>query len=105
MTSMLSALRVAGHSVVPRWLVLIAGACALTACGSGSHNSGNNSLTSTATTCTLGGTVTGLNASGLILLNNGATVPVNSGATSFAFPTGLATGTPYRVIVQNSPPG
>jgi hypothetical protein len=46
-----------------------------------------------------------LNASGLILLNNGTTVPVNSGATSFAFPTGLATGAPYRVIVQNSPPG
>jgi hypothetical protein len=105
MTSMLSALRVAAHSVVPWWRVLIASAWALTACSSGSHNSGNNSLTSTTTTYTLGGTVSGLNASGLILGINGTTVQVNSGATSFAFPTGLATGTLYTVIVHSSPPG
>ena len=98
---MLSWLRVATHSVVLRWLAVVAGACALTACG-GSGSSGNPPP---ASTYTLGGTVSGLTASGLVLINNGTTLSVSSGATSFVFSSGLAAGTSYVVTVQSAPAG
>lgn len=57
-------------------------------------------------TYTIGGDVSGLSGSGLVLsLNDGAqTLPVN-GNGAFAFPAGLASGAAYEVVVGAQPPG
>ena len=52
----------------------------------------------------IGGTITGLTASGLVLQNNGGddrTVP--SGATSFTFATKIAPGAAYAVTIKTQP--
>ena len=56
-------------------------------------------------TYTLGGTVSGLNTSGLVLVAEGQTVPVNSGASSFTFGSVLTSGSTYAVTVQTQPAG
>jgi len=56
-------------------------------------------------TYTIGGSVSGLTSSGLVLQDNGGnnlTVPAN--ATSFTFSTALASGSPYSVTVLAQPP-
>jgi hypothetical protein len=54
-------------------------------------------------TYTLGGTVTGLTGSGLVLqLSNGNSVSV-AAAGNFQFPMGLASGTAYSISVQTQP--
>jgi len=45
---------------------------------------------------TLGGTVSGLTASGLVLASNGQTVNVTANASSFSLATPIASGTSYR---------
>ena len=52
---------------------------------------------------TVQGTVTGLNNSGLVLANNGSTVSVPTGATSFTFPQQIDYGTSYNITVQSQP--
>ena len=60
--------------------------------------------TGTGTTYTVGGTITGLTASGLVLQNNaGDDLTVASGATSFTFVTKIATGAAYAVTVKTQP--
>lgn len=55
---------------------------------------------------TIGGTITGLTASELVLQNNaGDNLTVTSGATSFTFSTGIASGAIYVVTVQTQPTG
>lgn len=68
-----------------------------TACGGG--GAGSSGVVS----YTVGGVVTGLTGSGLVLQNNGGSdLPVsNSGA--FTFPAGLASGTAYAVTVKTQP--
>ncbi|MBK9500918.1 MAG: DUF1566 domain-containing protein [Leptospiraceae bacterium] len=62
--------------------------------------------TGTAATYTIGGTITGLTATGLVLQNNaGNNLTVASGATSFTFSTAIATGTAYAVTVKTQPTG
>lgn len=51
----------------------------------------------------LGGTVTGLNQSGLVLANGGSTVAIGNGASSYVFPNKIDYGTSYRVSVQTQP--
>ena len=53
----------------------------------------------------LGGTVNGLAGNGLVLTDNGTTLTVNSGATSFSFGGILQNGDTYAVSVQTSPAG
>ena len=53
----------------------------------------------------LGGTVNGLVGNGLVLTDNGTTLTVNSGATSFSFGGILQNGDSYAVGVQSSPAG
>jgi N-acetylneuraminic acid mutarotase len=70
------------------------------------HSSGTASVAS----YTLGGTIVGLTAGGLVLGNcpGGVctdTVSVPSGATSFVFPTPVASATIYTVTVQTEPTG
>jgi hypothetical protein len=62
--------------------------------------------TGTTTTYTIGGLISGLTATGLVLSNPGTadlTVPAN--ATSFVFATGVAGGTAYAVTVRTQPTG
>jgi uncharacterized repeat protein (TIGR03803 family) len=69
----------------------------LSACG----GSGASTMT-----YTIGGTVTGLSASGLTLTDNGGvTLAVASGATTFTFTTPLAAGAQYDVAVSSQPAG
>ena len=57
-------------------------------------------------TFTIGGTISGLTASGLVLQNNaGDNLTVASGATSFTFATALASGAAYSVTVLAQPSG
>jgi hypothetical protein len=71
-----------------------------------SSNITNVVVTCTTTTYTVGGSISGLTASGLVLENNGAddlTVPATS--TSFTFATKVASGASYSVTVKTQPAG
>jgi sugar lactone lactonase YvrE len=98
----------------PRSLLVMAGratTCALaavmlTACGGGGGGGSGTTTPPPASTYTIGGTVTGLAASGLTLDDNGAdTLTVASGATTFTFSTALASGAAYSVTVATQPSG
>jgi N-acetylneuraminic acid mutarotase len=65
----------------------------------------NVQVSCTMNTYPVGGTVTGLNASGLVLANGTVTVTVSTGASAFVFPTKLTLGTAYAVTVQTQPTG
>jgi N-acetylneuraminic acid mutarotase len=73
--------------------------------GTASANVSNVQVTCTTTTYTIGGTVSGLTASGLVLADGSQTVSPASGATSFAFPTAVASGSSYAVTVKTQPSG
>ena len=61
-------------------------------------------VTCTTTTFTLGGTITGLTGSGLILQNNGGnSLPVAANASSFTFTNQVASGSTYAVTVLAQP--
>lgn len=77
------------------------GLLALTLTLSGCWDDGNGSPT--ATTYALGGSVTGLTTSGLVLANGSDVVTVASSATNFSFPSALASGSIYAVTVQTQP--
>lgn len=66
------------------------------------------SITNVAVTCsdntyTIGGTIAGLGASGLVLVNGSDTLPVPAGATSYTMPTAVAYRSFYDVTVQAHP--
>jgi hypothetical protein len=77
--------------------------------GMGTMGSGN--VTNVAVTCvtssfTVSGTVIGLTGSGLTLATPGqSNLAVASGATTFAFPTPMMSGTSYAVAVATQPAG
>lgn len=62
-------------------------------------------ITAPAVGYTLGGTITGLTVGGLALANGTDTVSPAAHATSFVFPTALATGASYSVTVKTQPSG
>ena len=66
---------------------------------------GSTTLTVTsAVTFTIGGTISGLSGSGLVLQNNGGNnLTIASGATSFTFTTPIPAGTTYNVTVLTQP--
>src|ERR1700688_4947676 len=70
---------------------------ALTACGGGRN--------STAPTYTLGGTISGLTVSGLVLANGSATLNIDAGATTFTIAASLMPGSPYDVTIKTLPVG
>jgi hypothetical protein len=79
--------------------------CAVTN-GSGTANANvtNVQVTCTSTTYTIGGAVSGLSGSGLVLQNNGGNnLAVASGATSFTFSTPISSGGTYNVTVLTQP--
>ena len=79
----------------------------------GSGTVGSANVTTVAIACTnntytIGGTVTGLTGTGLVLQNEGGdnlSVPAPSGSssTNFKFATALTTGSPYAVTVSTQP--
>ena len=77
---------------------------------SGSGTVGAAAVTSVAVSCAplafaVGGSVTGLNAAGLVLANGADSVAVASGATGFVLLTQVASGASYAVTVQAQPTG
>jgi N-acetylneuraminic acid mutarotase len=74
---------------------------ALTLAGCG-HD---DTTTTTTTNYTVGGTITGLTVSSVVLANGTATVAIAAGTTSWVFPTSFAAGTSYSVTVQTQPVG
>ena len=52
----------------------------------------------------VGGTVYGLAFDGLVLTNNGVTLPIAKGATTYSFPGSLEYGETYNVLVKTNPP-
>jgi alpha-tubulin suppressor-like RCC1 family protein len=81
--------------------------CAVTGGGGTASTNITGILVScTTTTFTIGGTITGLTASGLILQVNGAnSLPVNANSSNFTFTTQVASGSSYAVtaLAQPSP--
>ena len=66
----------------------------------------NITVTCSANTYTVGGTISGLTASGLVLLNNGGdATTISANATQFTLNTGVAFGSAYAITVQTQPTG
>src|SRR3989337_435555 len=74
----------------------------LAACGGGGGGGGGDG---DPVPHTVGGSISGLAANGLVLANGGDTLSVSAGATSFTLPTALASGSSFNVIVQTQPVG
>jgi uncharacterized repeat protein (TIGR03803 family) len=79
--------------------------------GNGTGMMGSAAVTNVAVTCsansyTVGGTITGLTASGLVLLDNGGdATTVSANAAQFTMNTGVAYGSGYAITVQTPPAG
>ena len=71
----------------------------------GTADVGGVAVTCTPLAFTVGGSVTGLSATGLVLANGSDTQTVAAGATGFTLPTALAQGAVYTVTVQTQPAG
>lgn len=88
---------------VGRWVVCAGAILSLTACGGGP---GSVSGGGTPTLYTVGGTVSGLTATGLVLSDNGANaLTVPSGSSTFTFAQALQVGASYDVAVSTQPSG
>jgi uncharacterized repeat protein (TIGR03803 family) len=72
----------------------------------GSAAVSNIAVTCSANTYTVGGTISGLTASGLVLLDNGGdATTLSANATQFTMNTGVAYGSAYAITVQTPPTG
>ena len=80
--------------------VLVLTALSFTSCGGGTGTKGNT--TPPRATYTIGGTVSGLSGTGLMLASNGATLAVSANG-NFAFPNAIASGSAYAVTVATQP--
>lgn len=77
-------------------------AFALSACGGGS---GSATSTPTPSSHTVGGKISNLAATGLVLANASETISVPMGATTFTFPAKLNVGSSYQVSIVSQPLG
>jgi 6-phosphogluconolactonase (cycloisomerase 2 family) len=75
----------------------------LGACTGGVHTSGGSSGTSGSTQYTVGGTVTGLTGSGLVLTSNTGETLAVTGNGPFTFKTTFPSGSPYYALVLTQP--
>jgi hypothetical protein len=78
--------------------------------GNGSGTMPTHNVTDVSIICSeeahsLGGTIFGLAAAGLVLSDGNDIYSVAAGATSFTMPTAVAYGSSYTVSVQKQPPG
>jgi uncharacterized repeat protein (TIGR03803 family) len=84
---------------VHRWIVLYALVALASGCGGGGGGQTQPA------TYTVGGSISGLTAGGLILAYGNQTVSPAANAMSFVFPTQSTSGTSYSVSVQTEPTG
>lgn len=78
----------------------------LASCGGGGGGTSSPPPPPPPSTYTVGGTISGLSGSGLVLTNNGGDdLVVPAGATSFTFSTKIADGGAYAVAVKTQPGG
>jgi len=84
-----------------RSIVFSTAVLSLVGCGGG--GSGESPSTSAPPTYSIGGTVTGLSGSGLILRNNGGNSMTINANGPFSFSQSLASGAAYSVNVQTQP--
>jgi N-acetylneuraminic acid mutarotase len=83
-----------------RGVCLSAAVLVLAACGGGSSSSGSSA------NYTVGGSISGLNASSVVLIYNSTnTVTVSQGATTWVFATSFPAGSSYSVSVLTNPTG
>src|SRR5262249_47526272 len=75
------------------------------ASGTAQANVSNVAVTCSANTFTIGGIISGLNASGLVLSNGGSTISASIGTSAFVFASKLPLGATYTVSVQTQPTG
>ena len=104
-------LLVVSRMSVGRWFLCAVAAASLSACGGGgssgsSSGSGGGSGGGTPASYTVGGTVTGLKAAGLVLTDNGGNaLTVPSGSSTFTFTQTVQSGGSYAVAVSTQPTG
>ncbi len=84
-------------------MAMLATLVTLTACGGGGDSSAPPPPQSVK--YNVGGSVSGLTATGLVLANGSDTLNVSANASSFTMPTQLATGTAYALTVKAQPSG
>src|ERR1700729_3228376 len=84
-------------------LQLLAAAVALAACSGLPQSSTSTGGTGTGTGFTIGGTVTGLTGTGLVLQDNGGDNLTISKSGPFVFPTSVTSGGAYAVTVATQP--
>ena len=75
----------------------------VSACGGGGGGSGGTATPPAPATYTVGGTVSGLSGSGLVLQNNAGNDLTVSASGSFTLPGALASGAAYAVTVKTQP--
>lgn len=71
----------------------------------GSANVANVVVTCSDQAFSIGGSISGLNASGLVLANGSDTFTASQGATSFTMPTAVAYTSSYTLTVKSQPAG
>jgi hypothetical protein len=84
-------------------LQLLAAAVALAACSGLPQSSTSTGGSGTGTGFTIGGTVTGLSGTGLVLQDNGGDNLTITKSGPFVFPTGIATNGAFAVTVATQP--
>jgi environmental stress-induced protein Ves len=81
-------------------IAIVLGSISFSACGGGSPTT----ITPPPATYTIGGTVSGLSGTGLVLQDNGGdNLTVAAGATTFTFATKITSGGAYKVTVLTQP--
>src|ERR1700733_8775862 len=88
-------------------ICLVGVALTLAGCGGSSSTSTPTPVTTITaiTNYTVGGTITGLTVSSVVLANGTATVSVAAGASTWVFPNSFTPGSSYSVTVQTQPTG
>ena len=87
-----------------QFATITAGSLILLGCGGGSGSASSPSG-GTPSSYTLGGSITGLTVSGLVLANGTSTLTPAASASTFTFSAALASGVSYNVTVQTQPAG
>ena len=88
-----------------RWAVCMLAALSLTACGGGGGSSSTSGTGGGTASYTIGGSISGLTASGLVLADGSDTLSVAANATSFTFGQAVSSGSTYDVTVATQPTG
>jgi N-acetylneuraminic acid mutarotase len=89
-----------------RTICLVGVALVLAGCGGGNEDlNGSITIAYAVENYMVGGTISGLTVSSVVLANGSATVTVSAGATTWAFPSSFAPGTSYSVTVMTQPVG